>query len=515
MKKVATLKLIDEINMLVLGITKTEQDYFYDKFGYFADGYIFKYSYTIGRWDGKTRLYSATGKTSIHFADQIVPELQRMGYTVKIMDNRNPIVWEDMSIDANTFAEQGVVLESHQVISVNALLENKGGIVVAATGAGKSYMIGALLNVLHKQMGLRFLVIVPTLDLVTQTAAEVILMGNDTGMYSGTEKNLSATHLVSTWQSLQNNPNIIANYSGVIIDEAHGAKSSVLKSLLTEYAKKAVFIAGVTGTLPKHEADLESVRYALGSTVHTVEGHELIDNGWLAKLNLYAISLKEDFTVLYAEWKEAFPEEAKKMTLAKFKAAYFPDYAAEKRWLQNHKDRNDFLADLIKLATTVKGNSFVLVNGLAFARRLSKLIPNSIVVHGNDSSEIRKQIYDLYDTNNDMVVIATYTLASTGLNIKRIFNLFMIDPNKSFIQVVQSIGRGLRKAVDKTEVLVWDISSDTKYSKKHAATRKSYYVEKKYAYKLVSTAYDKHLASELIAMISPIDIDMRGDIVVY
>jgi superfamily II DNA or RNA helicase len=80
-------------------------------------------------------------------------------------------------------------------------------------------------------------------------------------------------------------------------------------------------------------------------------------------------------------------------------------------------------------------------------------------------------------------------LASTGLNIKRIFNLFLIDAAKSYIQVIQSIGRGLRKAFDKGKVRVYDVHCDFKFAKKHAKARKKHYKAKGYGYVTRSVDY--------------------------
>ena len=66
----------------------------------------------------------------------------------------------------------------------------------------------------------------------------------------------------------------------------------------------------------------------------------------------------------------------------------------------------------------------------------------------------------MFAEHNDVVVVSTFQLASTGLNIKRIFNLFLVDAGKSFIQIIQSIGRGLRKAKDKDRVRVYDVCND-------------------------------------------------------
>jgi superfamily II DNA or RNA helicase len=51
------------------------------------------------------------------------------------------------------------------------------------------------------------------------------------------------------------------------------------------------------------------------------------------------------------------------------------------------------------------------------------------------------------------------------------------------VQVIQSIGRGLRKARDKDKINVYDIHSDLPHAKRHAALRKKHYTKKQYAHK--------------------------------
>ena len=74
-----------------------------------------------------------------------------------------------------------------------------------------------------------------------------------------------------------------------------------------------------------------------------------------------------------------------------------------------------------------------------------------------------------------LTMITTYGLAAIGLNIKRIFNIYMIDPGKSFIRVIQTIGRGLRKAFDKNIVNVYDIHSNLHYNASHKRKRVKFY----------------------------------------
>jgi superfamily II DNA or RNA helicase len=67
--------------------------------------------------------------------------------------------------------------------------------------------------------------------------------------------------------------------------------------------------------------------------------------------------------------------------------------------------------------------------------------------------------------------------------------MMFIDIGKSFIRVIQTIGRGLRKAKDKDSVLVTDICSDLKYGKRHLAERTKFYREAQYPYKKIKVKY--------------------------
>ena len=70
-----------------------------------------------------------------------------------------------------------------------------------------------------------------------------------------------------------------------------------------------------------------------------------------------------------------------------------------------------------------------------------------------------------------------------------IFNLVLIEPGKSFVRVIQSIGRGLRKADDKDAVEVFDIASKCKFSNRHLLKRKKFYESVEYPYTVKKITY--------------------------
>ena len=63
------------------------------------------------------------------------------------------------------------------------------------------------------------------------------------------------------------------------------------------------------------------------------------------------------------------------------------------------------------------------------------------------------------------------------------------NPCKSFVRVIQSIGRGIRKAQDKDYVQVVDPTSNLKYSKRHLTKRKQFYKEQNFRHTVTKVEY--------------------------
>jgi superfamily II DNA or RNA helicase len=103
----------------------------------------------------------------------------------------------------------------------------------------------------------------------------------------------------------------------------------------------------------------------------------------------------------------------------------------------------------------------------------------------------RKEEYDEIKTSDGKVIVATYGVAAVGINIPRIFNLVLLESGKSFTRVIQSIGRGIRKAEDKDFVQIWDITSTCKYAKRHLTERKKFYKDAKYPFTIEKIDWTK------------------------
>lgn len=254
---------------------------------------------------------------------------------------------------------------------------------------------------------------------------------------------------------IEDNHNYTAN--DVIVSNCHGAKSTVATKLLNEDGKHISFRFGVTGTFPKPEVEKLALTATMGSILREIPASWLIEQGYLAKIEIQQVELNETYV----------DEE-------------FPDYDAEKAFLSKSPSRMEKIADVIISQAAARGNTLVLVNSIPFGEKLASLIKGAVFLYGKSEKDIRKEHYEMFDTQNDLIVIASVGIASTGISIDRIFCLILVDAGKGFIRAIQSCGRSLRLAHDKDSVFVVDIHSKLKWAKKHARERLKWFQEAKY-----------------------------------
>jgi superfamily II DNA or RNA helicase len=315
----------------------------------------------------------------------------------------------------------------------------------------------------------RTIVIVPNKDLVRQTEADYINLGLDVGVYFGDRKEFGRTHTICTWQSLNvllkntqagtgdiTIQEFIEDVVCVIVDEVHMAKADALKTLLSGVMSRIPIRWGLTGTVPKEPYEFKSLLVSLGPVISQLSASELQDRGVLANCHVNIVQLID-----HVEYKE---------------------YQSELKYLLEESGRLDAMSDLIKTINET-GNTLVLVDRVAAGHALvERLGDKAVFVSGATKSKDRQSEYAEVADATDKIIVATYGVAAVGINIPRIFNLVLIEPGKSFVRVIQSIGRGIRKAEDKDHVQIWDITSTCKFAKRHLTKRKQFYRDANYPF---------------------------------
>lgn len=458
--KTCTIHVEDEVHCRIAGLREEDMMVLWEKFGIFVDGYFHMPQYQLRRWDGKIRFFEKNGQTYTKLLDEIIPYLVKWNYDININDLRKqaPVITD--RVDENFFGLETIKMRPYQVEVVNALLSEGSGFAICATGAGKTLICSALSMVLYLN-GLQVLVIVPSVDLVNQTVNEfkhhLQKYEMTIGEYSGSKKDLDHPIVVATWQSIQGVPHYMSEFSAVIIDEAHGAKAKVIQDLINVHGKHISHRYGCTGTFPKPLTDQYTLKSSIGTIVKEVPAKWLIEQGYLAEIQIDLI--------------ETIDEDPQ-----------LPDYSAERSYLTQHTERNEAISRYIELLRNTYGNTLVLVNtsSLPQGREIADMIDGAVYLDGGSKTNLRQEQYAKYATQDGMIIVASAGIASTGISIDRIFCLVLLDTGKAFVKCIQSVGRGLRKKGDKTKIRVVDIGSKLKHAKKHAKERKKYYQEAGY-----------------------------------
>jgi superfamily II DNA or RNA helicase len=258
----------------------------------------------------------------------------------------------------------------------------------------------------------------------------------------------------------------------VMVDEVHMAKADVLKELLTGVMSHIPIRWGLTGTIPKADFEKKALIVSLGNVINKLSASTLQEMGVLSQCHVNIIQLQDNME--------------------------FTNYQSELKHLLEDGKRLDKIAQLIN-GVKESGNTLILVDRVAAGKelqnRLSTLFsvlkdaPDVIFVSGGTDMKERKEQYDDVATATNKILIATYGVAAVGINIPRIFNLVLLEPGKSFVRVIQSIGRGIRKAEDKDFVQIWDVTSNCKFAKRHLTQRKTFYKEANYPFDIEKLNY--------------------------
>ena len=492
MTKKCTIHIADEVNIKLSGLELGERKALMKLFSFEVPGARYLPSVRLGRWDGKVSFFSLGGSSYINLLEEIIPVIDRAGYDIEVEDTRDyltsftfDMVKEDTY--SSTLWPKGhpvegtpIMLRDYQVEIVNNFLANPQCLQEIATGAGKTLMTASLSKSVEAYG--RSIVIVPNISLVTQTEADYVNMGLDVGVYFGGRKEVGKTHTICTWQSLnvllKNTKagdaevtigDFLEGVVCVIVDEVHQAKADALKTLLTGVMARIPIRWGLTGTIPKAKFESQALLVSLGPVIGTLAASTLQEQGVLANCHVNIIQLQDN-----VEFKE---------------------YQTELKYLVSNDERMTAIAAQISKVNRT-GNTLVLVDRIeAGDILLSKLVnyntlkDDVVFVSGGTKSTTRTEQYADVATATNKIIIATYGVAAVGINIPRLFNVVLIEPGKSFVRTIQSIGRGLRMASDKDFVQITDITSNCKFSKRHLTQRKAFYKDAKYPFDVLKVSY--------------------------
>ncbi len=431
----------------------------------YVKNYMHMPKFKAGHWNGKTSLFTRQYRSFpyglllkvIKYTKQEWPELV---YEVS-QDVKN--LFAGFTPDDN-YSHLAYTPHDYQLLAVKQICGRSKGICQLPTASGKSFVITCAIDQINRHYEWnQSLIIVPSIHLINQFHGDLIeynidgdLIGRVNSDYKEFDKNI----VISTWQSMKNQMFQMEKFNSVFIDEVHGAKADKLLELL-QACPQAPFRIGMTGTMPTHPLEYMNVQSYLGPVLIQYTGKDLANMGYISHCTVKPIKIV---------YKDDLNERQN-------------DY----NFVRDEVFINPYRLGLIKyLVGRTKNSVLILVDkvekeGVVLEEILKEAYPDKriIFLSGRDKASVRDDARKEMDVTDDMVIIATYPIFQQGVNIKSLRTIILASSTKSFIRVIQSLGRALRKHVSKEKggAELWDICDQTKYLKDHAEKRERHYVK--------------------------------------
>jgi superfamily II DNA or RNA helicase len=488
----------------------------------FVKNHKFNPRVKMGVWDGKISHFKEDGSFNMGLWKEVYGLCKLNGWEFKMINkNEFPInrdvTYEDVEKFCKEFFKDHKTKDGktffpydHQILSAFKILKNQYCIAEVATGGGKSliFSIVAFYTLTKIDPTAKFLLIVPSISLVNQFYDDLLDYNLGFNEENKNPLNLTleeimsdkprrsedvANIIIGTYQSLEKKEKKwFSKFYGVVCDEAHKASNSNTKSsgikLLTKVISRTFGTSklrfGLSGTFP----DESSVEYLtitslMGPKIVEIEAKELIEKGVISPVKIKSLILNHN-DVKFNDT----------INLIKKAGNAKACYELERKYIHASEKRLNFIID--KLLKNITKNTLVLFQIIEFGElvynRCREELQNIDVfyIDGSVKSEKRnyiKQQMELTD-GNPKLLIASYGVFSTGVSIKALTNIVLLESYKSEQIVIQTIGRGLRIHSDKDRANIFDIIDvfDSNHQKNilfnHYKERKKYYTKRNYPF---------------------------------
>lgn len=358
---------------------------------------------------------------------------------------------EHEPITSDILAVSGVTLHDYQVDVANLALERRRGVIKCATGGGKTMIFTSIL----KALGDRYpaMMICRNKSVVNQTYDAFRAQGLENVGRVHMDYNEPNIITCITSQSLHKVPELVPRTKILLVDECHEWASKHSQRHLKLFGNticRLGFSATPWNDDPIHDLKLKSWI-----------GPELCDVG---------IDYLRDQKILSSchahFYRVPVPEEYRNEVDNKYKTFFGSDTAGIVE--------NDHLQEkIVDIVSNIKeGRILILVRRLPHGDRLKELIPDAHWIRGEDTHATREFVLQqLRSSESPKVVAIMSAIGFYGLNVL-CHHLINACGGKDANLLIQKVGRGLRKGVDKEHLEYHDfIFEGDRFLQRHSKTR--------------------------------------------
>lgn len=241
---------------------------------------------------------------------------------------------------------------------------------------------------------------------------------------------------------------------------------------------------GFTGTIPKEPERALKIRALFGETLVNVNNKEMIERGFSTNIKIKFLDYNYPHDLQARVERELVINRVPKaqQSLMRYQYAY-------REGIIDNQNRNELIAKLaIKLAKDeqkkgTKLATLIIVNSIEHGENIVKEIDklnltNEVdydFIHGDSSQEERERAFKELGEGKTQILVAS-KIIEAGIDLPFLKNLIYCSGGKSYVSVLQRLGRLLRLGKGKKECIVYDIV-DRQHSLlyEHAKKRLKYY----------------------------------------
>jgi len=428
----------------------------HDKYGFLVPGYNYTPQYKRRVWDGRKHYFAKNGIFRTGLLSRVVNDLLSIG-AENVGFNRTYKLPDPIQIQK----VKKFNYYDYQKEAIQHVLNFYRGVIESPVGSGKTLiMAGIVASLAPRKMVILFKekgILKQTYDFFKTCGIESLGINSGEGFIYG-------DIMLSTVQSIEKILDTHLEQAEVLmIDEAHQFCKGDTTIAAIEAFPNAIFRIAFTATVPSEKNDIHgrlTLEGAFGAVYSTRSTEDLIKDGKLAKPNIQILEFKptlslEDEDLGYQQIYEKF--------------------------IVNNEQRNQMIANIYQLIKkSPNSKTLILVKNLEHLHNLKALIPHAYTVEGKDNIEERYDIIQAFIKDDNHPVIIGTNVMQTGININEISHMINARGLEGEIPTIQGLGRGIRKAENKTEMHFYDFYDTVPYLEKHSKSRIKHYENHKF-----------------------------------
>ena len=317
----------------------------------------------------------------------------------KIIDNR---VFEKIETKRILFT-----LRAEQEDAIKEILKYDSSICVAPPGFGKT-LIGAKI---FEQRAVKTLIIVNKNMLLDQWISRFVdyfgYKKSDIGFLGKSQNRLNGNIDIATMQSLNNIPELVENYTQVIVDECHHIPALTFEQIVKNF--KGRYILGLSAT-PNRKDELDPILYQqLGNISYEYKKPKTHTNRLLV--------IKTEFT------------------------SSADNYAAIINELVSNEDRNRQIVKTIK--ENIDRKILLLSDRIEHLNLLENILKEEkidfVSVHGSQNK--KEQVENMQKVKTSSLILATSSFFGEGIDFPHLNTIIFATPISFYGRLIQYLGR--------------------------------------------------------------------------